>query len=195
MANFVDVSNALRYPGQEYPVEEDVLVEEMELSGDPIRFADIKVKGVLVGAEERVSVRADVSATLLSRCVKCLGAVSMPIRAQIDAVFARKMDPDDPDLYVFGASTIELTDPVRDALILELPIRILCKEDCKGLCPVCGANLNEEDCGHAAQIEEDRLKASPFAVLASLDLDHDEGEKEDAPASGELPKNDKPDAE
>ena len=51
---------------------------------------------------------------------------------------------------------------------------MLCREDCAGLCPVCGANLNEEDCGHAAQIEaqreQDRLESSPFAALAGLDL-------------------------
>lgn len=170
MANFVDVSDALRYPGQEYPIHEDVLVEEMELSGDPIRFADIQVKGVMVGAEERVNVRADVAATLLSRCVRCLGPVEMPIRAQIDAVFARAMDPDDPDLYVFEASTIELTDPVRDALILELPIRILCREDCKGLCPVCGADRNAVSCA----CQEGGEVANPFAALKEFLHDDEE---------------------
>ena len=55
---------------------------------------------------------------------------------------------------------------------------VLCREDCKGLCPVCGANLNEVDCGHAVQIEaereQDRLDASPFAALRNLDLGDDE---------------------
>jgi uncharacterized protein len=170
LANFVDVSNALRDPGQEYPINEDVLVEDMELSGDPIRFAGIKVKGEMVGAEERVNVRADVTATLLSRCVRCLGAVVMPIRAEVDAVFARAEDPDDPDLYVFEASTIELTDPVRDALLLELPIRILCKEDCKGICPVCGVDRNVVSCA----CQEGGEVANPFAALKEFLHDDEE---------------------
>lgn len=55
---------------------------------------------------------------------------------------------------------------------------MLCREDCKGLCPVCGENLNEVDCGHAAQIEErraqERLEGSPFAALRILKLDDTE---------------------
>ena len=47
---------------------------------------------------------------------------------------------------------------------------VLCRPDCKGLCPVCGANLNHGDCGHAAQIEEERLSSNPFAALRGLDL-------------------------
>ena len=170
MANFVDVSNALRFPGQEYSVNEDVLVEEMELSGDPIGFTGIKVKGTMVGAEERVSVRANVAATLLSRCVRCLGAVAMPVRAEIDALFARAEDPDDPDLYLFEGSAIDLTDPARDALLLELPIRILCKEDCKGLCPVCGADRNAVSCA----CQEGGEVANPFAALKEFSHDDEE---------------------
>lgn len=166
----MDVSNALRYPGQEYPLQEDVLVGDMVLSGDPIGFTDIKVKGVMVGAEERVSVRADVTATLLSRCVRCLGAVQLPVRAQIDAVFARTQAPDDPDLYVFEASTIELTDSVRDALLLELPIRILCKEECMGICPVCGVDRNVVSC----TCQEGGEVTNPFAALKEFLHDDEE---------------------
>ena len=51
---------------------------------------------------------------------------------------------------------------------------VLCREDCAGLCPICGENLNRVDCGHAAQLqreaEEERLASSPFAALRDLDL-------------------------
>ena len=107
-------------------------------------------------------------------------------------------DDDDDELdfsLVSADNTIDLSGALLSTLVMETPFVVLCRPDCKGLCPVCGANLNEEDCGHAAQIEEDRLKASPFAVLASLDLDHDEDGNGDAPASGEQPQDDKPDAE
>ena len=53
---------------------------------------------------------------------------------------------------------------------METPFVVLCRPGCKGLCPVCGANLNEGDCGHAAQVERDRLATNPFAVLRDLDL-------------------------
>lgn len=170
MANFVDVSNALRFPGQEYPLNEDVLVDKMELSGDPIHFTDVSVRGAMVGAEEQVSVRADVAATLVSRCVRCLQPVNRPVQAKLDAVFARAQDPEDPDLYVFEASTIELTDSVRDALLLELPIRILCKGDCAGICPKCGIDRNAQSCA----CQEGGEVANPFAALKEFLRDDEE---------------------
>ena len=59
-------------------------------------------------------------------------------------------------------NTVDLTDALFSALLMETPYVVLCREDCKGLCPVCGANLNEEDCGHAAQIEAEREQARPY---------------------------------
>ena len=75
-------------------------------------------------------------------------------------------------LYSAGKyHTIDLTEALYAALLMETPFVVLCREDCKGLCPVCGENLNERDCGHAAQIEEERLASSPFAALRNLKLD------------------------
>ena len=170
MANFLDVSRALRYPGQEYPFTEDVAVADMEFAGDPISFSDISVQGVVVGAGEEVGVTADVTATMKSRCVRCLEDVTITLSGHIDAVFARKSDPDDPDLYCFEASTIELTDAVRDALVMEIPTRIICSEDCKGLCPTCGVNRNLVSC----TCQEGGEVTNPFAALKSIVLNDEE---------------------
>ena len=74
--------------------------------------------------------------------------------------------------------TIDLSDAFLSALVMETPFVVLCREDCKGLCPVCGANLNEVDCGHAAQREQERMAASPFAALAGLNLDQEDDGKD-----------------
>lgn len=164
MANILDASNALRYPGQEYPFNMDIDLEDMEFAGDPIHFEGIAVKGVMVGAGETVSIRADVKATIKSRCVRCLEDVSFDLSAVIDAEFARKSNPDDPDLYLFEASALDITDAVRDALIMEMPMMILCKEDCRGLCPVCGTNRNLVSC----TCQEGGEVANPFAALKAI---------------------------
>ena len=85
-----------------------------------------------------------------------------------------KDDESDDDLdyaLVLPDDTIDLSEALDTSLIMETPFVVLCKPDCKGLCPVCGENLNEVDCGHAAQVEESRRPASPFAALADLKLD------------------------
>ena len=81
-------------------------------------------------------------------------------------------EDDEVEFSLVGSdNTIDLTDAIGAALITETPYVVLCKPDCKGLCPVCGANLNEEDCGHVAELERRRLEESPFAALKDLKLD------------------------
>ena len=76
----------------------------------------------------------------------------------------READPENPDQRLLDGHQIDLTGPAREALLLEMPMRLLCRKDCPGLCPVCGANLNATpcDCRKAAP------KANPFAALSEL---------------------------
>ncbi len=75
----------------------------------------------------------------------------------------------DEDQYTYTGHVLELDDAVRTAILLELPSRILCKEDCRGLCAQCGANLNVNVCS----CQKDLTSRNPFSALASL-LNEDE---------------------
>ena len=167
----LDVSKALKNPGQLYPFAERVTLEAMDVLSDPVRFADIRVQGeYLCTGDDRISLKAEVSADAETRCSRCLEPVSVPVKAGLDVVYDRQPDPGDPDLYSFEASTIELTDAVRDALLLELPMRILCAEDCRGLCPVCGINLNKGSC----TCQEGAEVLNPFSALKNIVLNDEE---------------------
>ena len=164
MASALNVLNALKNPGQEYPFTADAQIEEMEVFGDPVRFVDIAVNGTYVGTGETVSIDATAAATVISRCARCLEEVSMPITAEIHAEFTRQPDPEDPDQYCFEASELELTDAIKDALLLELRMRFICSEDCKGRCSQCGINLKTGTC--KCQRGDDDM--NPFAALRSI---------------------------
>ena len=158
---------------------------------------------MLTNAGEGILATGILTTHVVGTCDRCLSPAEFDVSGEVDEYYLFEepedtSDDDDDELdfsLVSADNTIDLSGALLSSLVMETPFVVLCRPDCKGLCPVCGANLNEEDCGHAAQIEEDRLKASPFAVLASLDLDHDEDGNGDAPASGEQPQDDKPDAE
>ena len=158
---------------------------------------------MLTNAGEGILATGILTTHVVGTCDRCLSPAEFDVSGEVDEYYLFEEpedtgDDDDDELdfsLVSADNTIDLSGALLSTLVMETPFVVLCRPDCKGLCPVCGANLNEEDCGHAAQIEEDRLKASPFAVLASLDLDHDEDGIGDAPASGEQPQDDKPDAE
>lgn len=164
MASRLDITRALHEPGQEFPFRAEVPVEEMEFSGDPVRFLEVVAEGTILGTGERVSVRGEVRGVRQSRCSRCLKEISEPVSTGLDAVFARGNDLDDPDLYSFEASAIDLTDAVRDALVMDIPMVMLCKSDCKGLCPICGADRNLVPCACRVGGEV----TNPFAALRSI---------------------------
>lgn len=161
---FISVSGALANPGQTYPFEAKTAIPEMEVAGDPLKFENIVVKGEFIGSEDSVNVVAEISAVAHARCSRCLGDMTMPITATVDENFVRTPDPEDPDQYELVGHQIDIDPLVTDALLLEIPIRFLCSEDCKGLCPVCGVNRNLVSC----TCHEGVNKENPFSALRSM---------------------------
>ncbi len=170
MASTLRVGDALKNPGQEFPFTADSEISEMDVLGDPVHFENIAVSGTVVGTSESVSVKAEIRANVESLCARCREKVSSPIVAEMDAEFVREPDSENPDLYAFEGTTVDLSQAISDALILALPFRFLCKEDCKGLCPKCGANLNTGSCSCPKDEEDD---SNPFAALRMI-VDHNE---------------------
>ncbi len=70
---------------------------------------------------------------------------------------AGTFDVDDVDAEPFDGKTIDLDPIVREQVLLALPVSVLCREDCKGLCTVCGQDLNEKDCGCERKVVDVRL--------------------------------------
>lgn len=162
---------ALKNPGQVYPFTAEMALAEMEVLSDPVRFDAIRVDGeFFCTGGSNISLRAEAEATAVSRCSRCLEPVEVPVRASIDAQFSRQPDPEDPDLYAFEGASLELEDAVRDALLLELPLQFFCKPDCKGLCPVCGVNLNRFAC----TCQEGGEVVTPFSALKNIVLNNEE---------------------
>ena len=167
----LDVGNALKNPGQVYSFEAAIELPEMDILGDPVRFRDIDVRGeYFCTGDSRISLRADVEADVQTRCSRCLEPVQETLRADIDALYAKQADPDDPDLYTFEAHALSLDDAVKDALLLALPLQFFCKPDCKGLCPVCGGNLNHNTC----TCQEGNVVTGPFSALKDYVLNNEE---------------------
>jgi uncharacterized protein len=74
---------------------------------------------------------------------------------------------DDDDVVGFAGNEIDLSDEVRDEILLAMPLKPLCKDDCQGLCPVCGGNRNTVPCTCEA---DRRQAASQFAALGKLKI-------------------------
>jgi uncharacterized protein len=68
---------------------------------------------------------------------------------------AGSFEVDQVDAELFDGKTIDLDPIVREQVLLALPVSVVCRDDCKGLCTVCGQDLNEQDCGHSSRRDVD----------------------------------------
>jgi uncharacterized protein len=94
----------------------------------------------------------NISCQRQSQCDRCLSDFAYPLQAEAEVLIQLRDegidDNDDPDYKVVSPSEPELdfTVDIRDAILLAIPSKILCADDCRGLCSRCGVNLNEETC-------------------------------------------------
>lgn len=107
---------------------------------------------VLERTGDRIDAHLDLETSLKLSCSRCGESMRQDICASADVTFLpevkNKEDADEQDAtdLEFYSEVLDLRDIVRDMFLLALPIAPLCSEDCRGLCPSCGANLNRENC-------------------------------------------------
>ena len=109
-------------------------------------------------------------------CARCGEPADVPLFGEIEGYFfldaqsVSKEDKEEDEFDVLPVDhIIDLLPLIQAAITLDIPVIPLCDDDCKGLCPVCGANLNEGDCG--CQTEDDFNPDSPFAALKGFTVD------------------------
>lgn len=161
----VEVSELLRDPGSsktlsfERPVAGLALPLARVDEGAALRF-DLRLEALVDGIHVEGTVSGDVSL----ECRRCLTMFARPTSVTVDTIYLYPGedgddDDDDGETYAIVDETVDLEPAVRDAVLLELPLNPVCREDCKGLCPTCGADLNEKNCGHEGQRSDIRWSA------------------------------------
>ena len=175
----VALADHLEHPGDSYPVSGKVDAASYTVGDKEFALEDgIDYDVVLTHAGDGVLVSGIVRARATGTCDMCLDPAHLDIAGEIQEYYLFD-EPDDPEAYEDGFEVIgpereiDLAEPIADAVVTDTPFVVLCKPDCKWLCPTCGANLNYEQCDCAQRAaEEDAVGAdNPFAVLKNLKLD------------------------
>lgn len=97
--------------------------------------------------------QVDFKANMPATCVRCLEDYIQSLHTNFTELFSYKSHPTiELGMVIPEDGNIDFAPLVREYLLLEVPIKLLCKEDCKGLCSVCGENLNQTTCEH--QVKE-----------------------------------------
>ena len=169
----LDITKGIQRKGFDVPFDLTDAWGEDHWNGDTIAYVrPVSFSGTYMLADETVIVRGIARAVIESPCARCLRPTETTVEAELDEAFIRDTGEErevDDDQYMYSGHVLELNEAVRTALLLELPSRILCKEDCLGLCDQCGADLNINACS----CQKDLTRRNPFSALASL-LNEDE---------------------
>jgi len=147
--------------------------EPQSLKFDGVDFRQAGTLTVSAIAElvgEDVRIRGSLKTRIEAECARCLQPVALPVEHDFDLTYrpvgsiAREEEMQLPegelDIGFYHGEGIELGDVLAEQVILALPMTVICREDCLGLCPTCGADRNTGVCPCPAP-----QSGSPFAVL------------------------------
>ena len=123
-------------------------LEPFEFEGEEIRAIEkVDVKGVAISEKDVILIEASVKTKLKLNCSRCLDTFIYPIDIDIEERFTKSKElQEDEELIFVEDDTLDIIQIVENCIISTLPIKRLCKEDCKGLCSQCGTNKNIKEC-------------------------------------------------
>ena len=145
--------------GATIPVELVEKIDDVKDYPDVVEFVEpVRIEGTLKNEDDVFVLDAKGETTVLMECSCCLAPVRKELSFEIKERFAHT-GRDDVETETFTGDQIDLADFVKRGIIGELPMRVECREDCKGLCPICGKDLNDGDCGCDRTIRDPRFES------------------------------------
>jgi uncharacterized protein len=131
--------------------------------GEDVSLVNFSGTACFDRTQQGLLLQGDFIATTDLECVRCLNIYSQLLKWSFSDLYAfDKRNITDSGLLVPEDAQIDLEPLLREYALLEFPISPVCKPDCKGLCALCGEDLNQIDCGHHSEPD------SPFSALKDL---------------------------
>jgi DUF177 domain-containing protein len=169
----VNARELLRVPGSKRTIE--AVVDAADLGIHDERLAGpVAVDLIAVSTLDGVNVAGTVTFPWSTLCRRCLATVDGTETVDVDELYQDAAL--DPEAFVIEGDQIDLAPAVREYVLIELPEGPLCRDDCAGICPVCGIDRNTSTCDCDTSVRDDR-----WAALADLSLDLDDPPPDEAP--------------
>ena len=159
----LDVTSVLHTPGGRLPFQFSMDLSDLEFGGRYPVSRPVAVEGEVRNSADVLTLTLTASTTLDAVCDRCGKAFSQEKAVPYSCMLAEELQNEDSDdIVLLEAGKVDAGELARTAFVLGMDTKTLCSEDCKGLCPRCGANLNDGPCGC-------RKEPDPrLAVLAKL---------------------------
>jgi uncharacterized protein len=174
----VNVADIQREISAAKEFEGELLLTDITWQGESLDFkGPLQIKGRIVNGGEVLVLTADVRSTVILQCGSCMESYEQNLDFSFEARLRMASEEETPDYFLYEGNEIDLSDIILEFLLLELPIQRRCREDCKGLCPECGTNLNHETCECSKQTENDPDLAFDERLQALKDYFSTEGKE------------------
>ncbi len=150
----IDIREIINIPGSFEPF--DCEVDMSEYSFDSVKefLRPVRVSGSVKNISEMFVLTAEAEAEFICVCARCLREFEKTLHIDVEArIAAGAQDDDDPDVYLLNGDFIDVDEIIATNIILNMEQRFLCREDCKGLCDKCGADLNDGPCSCKKEID------------------------------------------
>lgn len=125
-----------------------------------------------------IRIQGHLSVRMRSECDRCLEPAEFPIDTNLDLFYRPavradfeediEIDAGESEIAFYDGGGIKLEDVLREYILLSMPMQRTCREDCRGICPVCGQNLNVQQCGCEAKPVDDRWAALKKVQLKGI---------------------------
>ena len=161
---FVNLTEVFTIEGKQVTMQAESELEQVTIGNAvfPVKDkAPVNLSFTNIG-KGKVRIVGDAKITFAMNCDRCLKPVEQPLMLQFDReVFAPAMmesKPDETDDQdIMDGCQLKVEDLIKSEIVMNWPMKVLCKPDCKGICKQCGHNLNEGDCGCDTFVPDPRM--------------------------------------
>lgn len=138
------------FDGSVFDIDFDEFVElDSSKVGEKVK-SPVNVKGSIYNTEDGIFLTGKVYTRYVDECARCLAETEVIIESDISARLVQELGPiddEDDELYIVCTKEeIFIEDALSDIIVTSLPMKVICSEECKGLCPKCGIDLNKGSC-------------------------------------------------
>ena len=157
----LDISKLLACDGSSVDIHCNIDFDEPELDSQNISFTSpMHLEGDIKNINGLLYLVLNGTASYVYQCSRCLEPTEAKLDFNIKEVFSKtELENENDDVIILNSNEIDLKEITEHALCCALPITCLCSDDCKGLCPVCGCDLNFENCSCETDDIDPRLAA------------------------------------
>ena len=150
----INLRAVIQNPGSRLPFRRELTADRLN-SPSVVSFIEPPVgEGVIANNAGALTLRGSITAALRCVCDRCTAEFEKRVDIPLEVPLATELqDEENPDYFLLEGDELDIDDLLESGYILNMDSQFLCREDCKGLCPRCGADLNDGPCNCGKELD------------------------------------------